>query len=88
MLTLLKMYVMSAAETFTALQACMIYLVIFIIDYSPDDEANARDLLMAMLVGLVVPIPPQQLISVRISIRYSKRWSMDVPSRARVLHRS
>lgn len=41
---------MSKPELLAASQACMIYLIIFIIDYLPGDEDNARELLSALNV--------------------------------------
>lgn len=48
MLTVGKMYAMSIFELLAAMQACMIYLIMYIIDYSPEDEENARELLLAL----------------------------------------
>ncbi|RVX70531.1 hypothetical protein B0A52_05182 [Exophiala mesophila] len=41
----LQMYQMSKYQLLSALQACMIYLIMLIIDYSPGDEENGRVLL-------------------------------------------
>ncbi len=51
MLTVKKMYHMSEFEVLAAMQACMIYLIIYIIDYSSEDEGNARELLLALQVS-------------------------------------
>jgi hypothetical protein len=48
MLIVKKMYHMSKFELLAAMQACMIYLIMYIIDYSPEDEGNARELLLAL----------------------------------------
>ena len=48
MLTVEKMFYMSKFELVAAMQACMIYLIMYIIDYSPEDEGNARELLLAL----------------------------------------
>jgi hypothetical protein len=53
-LTFEKMHNMSTFDLLAAMQACMIYLVIFIIDYSAGDEENAGELLLALSVS---PIP-------------------------------
>ena len=50
MLTLLKMHHMNKYEMLAAMQACMIYLIMYIIDYSPEDEGSARELLLVLLV--------------------------------------
>lgn len=42
------MYQMSKFELLAAMQACMIYLIVYIIEYSPADEGNARELLLAL----------------------------------------
>ncbi|KAL9635777.1 MAG: hypothetical protein Q9164_003244 [Protoblastenia rupestris] len=44
-----EMYHMSIYELLAAMQACMMYLLMYIIDYSPEDEVNARELLLALL---------------------------------------
>ena len=41
---------MSKFKLLAAMQACMMYLIMYIIDYSSEDEVNARELLLAMLV--------------------------------------
>lgn len=43
---------MSKFEICAAMQACMIYLIMYIVDYSPADEQNARELLLALHVRL------------------------------------
>jgi hypothetical protein len=43
-----EMYYMSKFELLAAMQACMIYLIMYIIDYSLEDEGNARELLLAL----------------------------------------
>jgi hypothetical protein len=48
MLTTKKMNQMSNAELLAAVQACMIYLIMCIIDPSPEDEANGLELLVAL----------------------------------------
>lgn len=45
------MYNMSKFEILAAMQACMMYLIIYIIDYSSDDEASARELLQVLFVS-------------------------------------
>ncbi|MCJ1475116.1 hypothetical protein MMC13_003776 [Lambiella insularis] len=47
-----EMYFMTEFELLAAMQACMIYLIMYIIDYSPEDEGNARDLLLALHASL------------------------------------
>ena len=47
------MHNMSTFDLLAAMQACMIYLVIFIIDYKPGDEENAGELLLALNVSLI-----------------------------------
>ena len=42
------MYHMSKFELLAAMQACMIYLIMYIIDYSPEDEESAWELLAAL----------------------------------------
>lgn len=44
------MYYMSKFELLAAMQACMIYVIMYIIDYSPEDEGNARELHVALHV--------------------------------------
>lgn len=51
MLTVKKLYYMSKFELLAAMQACMIYLIMYIIDYSPGDEENGRELLLALHVS-------------------------------------
>ena len=51
MLTLEKMYNMSKFELLAVMQACMMYLIMYIIDYSSEDEGNARELLLVLLVS-------------------------------------
>ena len=46
------MYHMSNRELLAAMQACMIYLIMCIIDHSPEDEGHARDLLSALQASL------------------------------------
>lgn len=57
-LTLSQMHQMSKYELLSALQACMIYLIMLIIDYSPGDEENAR----LLLVGVQASFPPPLLL--------------------------
>lgn len=45
------MYSMSPPDVLAAMQACMIYLIMYIIDYTPGDEVYIRDLRQALLVG-------------------------------------
>lgn len=46
-----KMYNMSKFELLSALQAGMIYLIIFIIDYSPENEENCPEIIQALRVS-------------------------------------
>lgn len=48
MLNVKKMYLMSKFELLAAMQACMIYLIMYVIDYSPEDEGSAQKLLLAL----------------------------------------
>ena len=43
---------MSKFEMLAAMQACMMYLIMYIIDYCLEDEADARELLAVMLVKI------------------------------------
>ncbi|KAI9743235.1 MAG: hypothetical protein M1818_003081 [Claussenomyces sp. TS43310] len=43
-----EMYQMSKFELLAAMQACMIYLIMYIVDYSPQNEENARELLLSL----------------------------------------
>ena len=47
------MYLMSKLELLAAMQACMIYLIMYIIDFSAEDELNARELLLALSVSSI-----------------------------------
>lgn len=56
-----KMYNMSKFELLAALQACMIYFIMFIVDYSRDKEANSPELVQALRVSLRLLFSPQEL---------------------------
>lgn len=51
LLTMGKMYQMCRFELLAAMQACMIYLIIYMIDYSSEDLENVRELLLALNAG-------------------------------------
>jgi hypothetical protein len=42
---------MSKPELLAASQACMIYLIVYIIDYSPGDEENAHELVSTLIAS-------------------------------------
>ena len=53
-LTMWQMHDMSKFELLAAMQACMIYLVMYIINYSYEDEKILQELLRAILVGHLI----------------------------------
>lgn len=38
----------SKVELFAAMQACMIYLIMYIIDHAPEEEVNGLEILLAL----------------------------------------
>lgn len=55
MLITIKMRQMSKFEVLAATQVCMIYLIMCIVDYSPEDEVNGQELLVALYVRPLRP---------------------------------
>ena len=45
---------MSNFELLAAMQACMIYFVVYIVDYSPEVEVDARELLVALNASPII----------------------------------
>lgn len=52
-LTINKVQYMSGPELLTAMQACMIYLIILMIDYAPGDQGHGQRLLLVLQASLI-----------------------------------
>lgn len=76
---------MSKFELLAAMQACMIYLTMYVIDYSPEDEGNARDLLLALHASSIFSSFSVSVTNRvdRSSTRRSKWSAVAAPNRAR-----
>jgi hypothetical protein len=67
-----QVYRMSEYEALAGVQACMMYLIMCIIDYSPENERHGQALLQALYASSSPPCLDHGLIGFRISAWLSK----------------